>query len=395
MSVEPAMRSLHSVGDEFCPWCEQPIPHEKFAEIQQRIQAKENARLAEIEARLRSEHEQHLLEVKAASEAQVAEVRRKAATDLAAAGAATKRDIAAAVAETKKKSEAELTQKLTVAQTRQRVAERQLKTLQSQHEETIATRLKEQREALSADKEKAVAAERSKAFVEKQKLTDKVAALSRQLENRTADELGEGAEVDLFEDLKRAFPDDKIVRVKRGEPGADIIHTVVADGRRCGQIIYDSKNRQAWRNDYVTKLRTDQLAAKADHAVLVSRPFPSGSKQLLVHDGVIVVHPARALALVQIVREHVVMIASLRMSEDGRAQKMSTLYDFITSNRCTQLLDQVDQLSDDLLELDVKEKKTHDSTWRKRGELVKGIQQARGNLVSEIGLIVNVDREPA
>jgi hypothetical protein len=67
----------------------------------------------------------------------------------------------------------------------------------------------------------------------------------------------------------------------------------------------------------------------------------------------------------------------------------------ITSNQCNHLLDQVDQLSDDLLELDVKEKKGHDSTWRKRGELIKGIQQARGNLVSAIGLIINVDSGPA
>jgi hypothetical protein len=394
MAAHPVKRALRSVGNEVCPWCEQPIPHEKFEEIQERIRANERARLAEVEARLQLEHEQHIADLAAASEAQVAEIKRKSVADLTAAKAATERDIALAVAEANKKSAAEMSRTIAQAQGRQQVAEQQLKTLQGQQEDVIAARLTEQREALVADKEKALNAERSKAFVEKQKLTEKLAAVQRQLEHKTADDLGEGAEVDLFEELKRAFPDDKIVRVAKGVPGADFIHTVIADGNRCGQIIYDSKNRQAWRNDYVTKLRTDQLAAKADHAVLVSRPFPSGSKQLHVRDGVIVVHPARAVALVQIVREHIVMMAGARISESGRAQKMDALYEFVTSSRCTQLLDQVDRLSDDLLELDVTEKKAHDSTWRKRGELVIGIQQARGNLVSEIGLIINVEREP-
>jgi hypothetical protein len=391
MAAHPVHRAFRSVGEEVCPWCEQPIPHEKFEEIQKRIQANERVRLAEVEARLQLEHEQHIAEIVAASEAQVAEMKRKSAADLATAEAAKEREIELAVAEANKKSDAEMSRRVTQAQGRQQVAEQKLETLQSQQEEVIAARLTEQREALAADKEKALNAERSKAFVEKQKLTEKLAVLHRQLEHKTADDLGEGAEVDLFEELKRAFPDDKIVRVTKGEPGADLIHTVVADGNRCGQIIYDSKNRQVWRNDYVAKLRTDQIAAKADHAVLVSRPFPAGSKQLHVRDGVIVVHPARAVALIQIVREHIVMLAGARISESGRAQKMDALYEFVTSNRCTQLLDQVDQLSEDLLEIEVKEKKAHDSTWRKRGELIRGIQQARGNLVSEIGLIINVE----
>jgi hypothetical protein len=391
--ASPVATPLYAVQDETCPWCEQSIPHEKFAEIQERIRSKERARLAEIEGRLREEHQRHTAAITAAGEAKLAEVQRKSVTDLANASAAAKRDVAAAVTQAKVDAQTELAPRITRAQAGQQVAENQLKALQAQQDELIATRLKEQRDALSADKEKALNEERSKAFAEKQKLTDKLAALQRQLENKTAQELGEGAEVDLFEELKREFPGDKITRVKRGEPGADIIHIIIENGRECGQIIYDSKNRQAWRNDYLSKLRTDQLAARADHAVLVSRPFPAGSKQLHIQDGVIVVNPARALALIQIVREHIVMVANLRISEDGRAQKMSKLYDFITSNRCTQLLDQVDQLSDNLLELDVKEKKTHDSTWRTRGELVKGIQQARSNLVSAIGLIVNVDSD--
>lgn len=48
--------------------------------------------------------------------------------------------------------------------------------------------------------------------------------------------------------------------------GADIRHDVVHNGKKCGTIVYDSKNRNAWRDEYATKLRVDQIAAKAEHA---------------------------------------------------------------------------------------------------------------------------------
>src|ERR1700740_894306 len=58
-------------------------------------------------------------------------------------------------------------------------------------------------------------------------------------------------------------------------------------------LVYDSKNRTAWRNDYVDKLARDQIAAKAEHAVLSTLKFPADAKQVHVQDGVIIANPAR------------------------------------------------------------------------------------------------------
>src|SRR6266851_388325 len=38
-----------------CPWCGQPIAHEKFEEIRQRIEAEERKRVAEFERRLKDQ----------------------------------------------------------------------------------------------------------------------------------------------------------------------------------------------------------------------------------------------------------------------------------------------------------------------------------------------------
>jgi Uncharacterized protein conserved in bacteria (DUF2130) len=97
--------------------------------------------------------------------------------------------------------------------------------------------------------------------------------------------VGEGAEVDLFEALKKEFPDDDIVRVAKGAAGADIIHKVMHNRKECGTIVYDSKNHLVFRNDHVTKLRSDQLAQRAEHAILSLRKFPATKSQLCTRLG--------------------------------------------------------------------------------------------------------------
>jgi hypothetical protein len=65
-----------------------------------------------------------------------------------------------------------------------------------------------------------------------------------------------------------AFEGDRIRRVEKGAEGADIIHEIVEAGKTVGKIIYDSKNRGNWKSEYATKLCKDQIAEKAEFAIL-------------------------------------------------------------------------------------------------------------------------------
>jgi len=152
-------------------------------------------------------------------------------------------------------------------------AQQQILSLQNTHATQLAERLQEQREALERAQSAVINAEKSAAFEEKMKLSAKVEDLQRTLDKKTAEELGEGAEINLYEVLKKEFEGDRIERINRGQPGADIRHVVINNGKECGTIIYDSKNHNAWRNDFVTKLATDQMAAKAEHAILSTVNF--------------------------------------------------------------------------------------------------------------------------
>jgi hypothetical protein len=277
---------------------------------------------------------------------------------------------------------------VTEAQQGRKAVETELQTMKESQEAALNARLAEQRDALEKDKTNAINARDSKHFEETQKLTGKLAELQRQLEKKTADEIGEGAEVDLFEELKAEFRGDLIERLTKREGGADIRHTVMHNGKECGVIVYDSKDRGGWRDEYVTKLARDQRAAKAEYAILSTRKFPTKKSQVHVNDGVIIANPARVLVLAQIIRKHMVHVHALRLSNTERAKKTAALYEFMTSERCAQLFDSIDTHAQDLLELQQKEIKAHESSWKHQGILLRSIQKVRADLGHEIECII-------
>jgi hypothetical protein len=325
-----------------------------------------------------------LRELRQAKEAELAKVKEDAAAELLLV-----RQVANEEAETRfRDTLAAHENAVAQATTKAREAEAKVVTLTDQHASALEANLNTQREILEKAKEDAVNAEKARAFEENQKLSTKVTDLQRALDNKTAEELGEGAEVNVFEALKVEFPDDKISRIRKGTPGADILHVVMLCGQECGTILYDSKNHNQFRNEHVAKLRADQLAAKAEHAILSTHKFPQGTRQLHMQDGVLLANPARVVFLATMVRQHLLQLHTRRLSEIERETKTVALYDFITSERCAQLLARIDERAEGLLEHQTKEIRWHENNWRKQGEAIRAIQKAKVDLENQINLIL-------
>lgn len=157
-------------------------------------------------------------------------------------------------------AEAAARDRIAAAEMARAAAEANARTVKEQHDAT----LNEQREALEKDKTTALNARDAKHFEENQTLKDKLDEVQRKLENKTADELGEGGEVDLFEELKAHFESDRVRRVPKGTPGADIIHEIVEDGRLCGRSYMIRKSVSLGRpnmqpSSAKTKLRRERI----------------------------------------------------------------------------------------------------------------------------------------
>jgi hypothetical protein len=339
----PESIEVQQLATEACPWCGSIITRAKFVEIQERIRAVERQRHAEQEAILKKQLQE---------------------------------------------SEARVRQQLTEE------TERRMKVALLGADKKRQEELAEQRQALEKARDLALVKQQAQFSRDKDSFQKKLRELERKLEAKTAGELGDGAEVDLFEILKAEFPKDKIQRIKKGEPGADILHEVVYKDAVCGRIIFDSKNRQGWLNSYVTKLRQDQLDASADHAILATTVFPSGRRELSIEGDVILVNPARAVYVVTLLRSAMIRMHHQGLGAKERHTKMAALYAFITSEQFAQRMREAQKLAEDVLDLDVQEQATHQKVWKARGKLTVQLRKLLGDLDERImGLVEGDSRE--
>jgi hypothetical protein len=328
------------LAEETCPWCGSTITRTKFAEIQEKIRAQERQRHSEQEAVLKKQLQEH---------------------------------------------EAQIRRQLTEE------GERKLKVALANEEKKRQEELAEQRRALEKDRDLELVKQNARFSRERESYQKNLRELERRVEAKTANALGDGAEIDLFEALQAAFPKDNVQRIKKGEPGADILHEVTYKGTVAGRIILDSKNRQGWQNAYVTKLREDKLANGADHALLATTVFPSGKKELYVDGDVIVINPARAVCVVELLRSAMMRMHQLGLSDKERRTKMSALYSFITSDRFAQPMREAQKVTKDLLDLDVDEQGAHQKVWKARGKLTVRLGKLLDDLNEEVMGLVEGD----
>jgi hypothetical protein len=364
-SSHPPLKPLVQGLQHRCPVCEQPIGQDVVRRIETRQREQYETALRRARA-----------EAAAAIAQQVAEARSEASRE-AAVTLGTRL--------------AEFQAKLAQEQQIRRAAEEQMAALKADQQASIDARVAEFRDGLERvkadlqrEKESAVLAEKAKVL----KLQTELQDMQRKLEGKSAHELGEGSEVDLFQELRAAFEFDRIQRVPKGVNGADVIQEVVHNGKVCGKIIFDAKNRDAWQNAFASKLKADKLAQAADHAILSSNKFPKDKSQIHCQDGVIVANPMRVVAIVEILRDQLVRMHELRVSNEQRGSKTLELYAFITSEQFKQLVEHVEAQASKMLELDAKEQEAHRRVWDQRNKLIRAVQKAKGDLSFEVDRII-------
>jgi hypothetical protein len=252
-----------------------------------------------------------------------------------------------------------------------------------------------QRQILENAKDEALRKQQSEHARQNESLLKKVTILERRLENKTANELGDGGEINVFDALRDAFQGDKIARIQKGEPGADILHEIIYKGDVCGRIITDAKNRQAWQNAYVTKLRHDKAEAKAEHAILATTVFPAGKKELCIESDVIVVSPGRVVCITDLLRQAMIAMHIKGLSLKERSNKMNQLYTLITSETYAKKFAEAGKLAQDILDLDVQEQKDHGVVWRRRGTLTTRMKKVLRDIETDVAAVIEgTDTEP-
>jgi len=197
-------------------------------------------------------------------------------------------------------------------------------------------------------------------------LKRKVEDLNRGLASESNQLVGEAQEIAIEEKLIYHFPEDVIEAVPRGVQGADIIQTVLINNQVAGKIIWESKRTKQWKEEWIEKLKDDKMKSGCDIGVIITKTMPRESKGLLMKEGIIISEYSYLIPIAGLLRQNLINIKKVSISQNDRNRKESMLYEYIISNefrdRVQSLVDSIKYAKEDL----EKEKMTLNKIWAKR-----------------------------
>ena len=223
----------------------------------------------------------------------------------------------------------------------------------------------------------------------KKKIEDALKAnedLTRKLNQGSQQLQGEVLELELEHVLTTSFLHDQIDEVKKGQRGADVLHTVrTPHGIECGKIIWEAKRAEKWNEKWLHKLKDDQQEAKADIAVLVTTVMPKGSNEVIVRLGdVWVVSPQVIKPVAEMLRVVLLEANKLKLVNTGRNEKMELLYNYLSSAQFSQkiraMLEAFESMRTDL----EAEKRAMQKIWSKRQTQIERVTTSMTTVVGEL-----------
>jgi len=210
----------------------------------------------------------------------------------------------------------------------------------------------ELRDAVALEKEKEFSKKLQEEKLKLKKQSDeentlKIKELEKKLEDQTklAKEMkrraeqgsmqlqGEIQELELEKMLIEMYPLDEIIEIKKGQRGADVIQLVKGNqGNECGKIYYESKRTKKFDYNWLQKLRDDNLEVKADVLVIVTEVMPPDTDyKYFYKDGVWICSFWEFKSFSLVLRQGLLQIHSITITQEGKDTKMELLYDFLTS----------------------------------------------------------------
>lgn len=226
-----------------------------------------------------------------------------------------------------------------------------------------------------------------------------IETMKRKSEQGSMQLQGEVQEMALEELLRASFPFDTIEEVAKGIKGADCIQIVRnAMAQMCGKIVYESKRTKAFTNEWIEKLKVDMRAQQADLAIIVTETLPKDMSTFGYKDGVYICRFSEVKALAFVLRESLVKLNSMLVSQENKGDKMQMLYNYLTGTEFRQNIEAVVEGFSALKDGIGKEKMQMEKIWKEREKQLEkvllntvqfygSIKGIAGNAVADIKLL--------
>ena len=205
----------------------------------------------------------------------------------------------------------------------------------------------------------------NKNVLEVQKRETKIHQLEEQLKkNETPQVLGLLNEKEMLQELQKRFPTDRFDHTGKG---GDIVHHVMSANREIGVMVYELKKVSHFNKEHITQTYNAQQQRNADYALLITNAKrPKDDIGFFVAKGVIVIHPAGAITIISILRDHLIAVSKLQLSSKQRDETVKAVLEYVQSpsfkNGVESIIEQTVELYSSLK----KEVKEHVHVWQDR-----------------------------
>ena len=184
-------------------------------------------------------------------------------------------------------------------------------------------------------------------------------------------------ETKLLTKLKELFPKD---RFEHPGKGGDIIQYVRIQEKEIGKILYECKKVKTFNKSHIEQTKKAQRLREADFAILVTNCFPSKKQYYFVEKTVFVISPANLEPITYTLRESLIKIALLKITNEAKQKAVQKVYEYLSSTDYNNKMQDIAIQFNDL-EKEIKaEIKSHKKCWGKRAFIYN-------SLYSDIGLI--------
>lgn len=255
-------------------------------------------------------------------------------------------------------------------------------------EKALSTKLNEERDKikkLEHDRTELTIKELQKQLEDQKRLTEE---MKRKQEQGSMQLQGEVQELAIEEWLMSQFPLDTIDEIKKGARGGDCVQIVnTRTKQNCGTIYYESKRTKDFQPSWIEKFKTDIRIKGANIGVLVTDVYPSDMQRMGLKEGIWICSYEEFKGLCKVLRESIVQLDSALATQENKGDKMSLLYDFLTSNTFRMQIEAiVEGFSQMQSDLD-SEKRAMQRIWKTRE---KQIEKVITNTIDMYGSIKGI-----
>ena len=220
-------------------------------------------------------------------------------------------------------------------------------------------------------------------------LTKTIKELKEQLKKGSTPQLeGLNFEHELIKELKLKFPHDKIEH--HGQAG-DILHYIICEGKEIALIVYECKKTQKFSKSYITQIKNDVIKRNANYGILVTFAQAKNKSQFWVEKDILIVHPYGAPYIAEILRNSLIQLYSLKLSDKELSERAKNLLEYIKSNKFRNSVKDNITRAKELYELLNKEVEYHKTCWKKRHEHYTSIAKQSQQMEEDSKKIVGED----